>query len=126
MTNDIAAIFERARCVGTLCVQPLDGSAEVALRADEPMAPASAVKVQIALEAETWFADGRLVRAVLIAWQSLPRSTGLGECQVPEGNGGLLAASSQEPARFPFGRPPTLRQLKRGAKRPLPHSIRDD
>lgn len=60
MTNEIAAIFERAGCVGTLCVQPLDGSAEVALRADERVAPASAVKVQIALEAETWFADGRL------------------------------------------------------------------
>ena len=43
-----------------LCVQSLDGHAEVDLRADVPVVPASVVKVQVALEAETWFADGRL------------------------------------------------------------------
>src|SRR5512135_1791889 len=60
MTNSIEAIFAQAGCAGTLCVQPVDGSAEVALRAGEVMTPASVVKVQIALEAETWFAEGRL------------------------------------------------------------------
>jgi beta-lactamase class A len=58
--GDIRAIFERAGCEGALCVQQLDGEAEFALRGDEPVTPASVAKVQIALEAETWFADGRL------------------------------------------------------------------
>nr|WP_272923983.1 serine hydrolase [Streptomyces sp. SID3343] len=43
-----------------MCVRSLDSGAEFALRADESVIPASVVKVQIALEAETWFADGRL------------------------------------------------------------------
>ena len=73
MTDDgIGAHFERAGCEGALCVQPLGvaggsgedagggSAAEVVLRADEPVTPGSVVKVQIALEAETWFADGRL------------------------------------------------------------------
>lgn len=41
-------------------MQALGNDAMVALRADEPVTPASVVKVQIALEAETWFADSRL------------------------------------------------------------------
>ena len=60
MTDDFGAVFQQAGCTGALCVQPLDGTAEIALRADQLMAPASVVKVQIALEAETWFAEGRL------------------------------------------------------------------
>jgi beta-lactamase class A len=60
MTTDIRAVFQRAGCEGTLCVQPLGGDAEAALRPDEPAIPASVIKVLIALEAETWFADGRL------------------------------------------------------------------
>ncbi len=60
MTSDIEAIFEQVNCAGTLCVQRLDGTAEVTLRAGQLMTPASVVKVQIALEAETWFAEGRL------------------------------------------------------------------
>jgi beta-lactamase class A len=51
MTSGIEAIFEQVNCVGTLCVQRLDGTAEVALRADQLMTPASVVKVQIALGA---------------------------------------------------------------------------
>lgn len=58
--NDLDAVFERAGCHGTLLVEPLDGGAGIALRPDEPVVPASVVKVPIALEAETWFADGRL------------------------------------------------------------------
>jgi beta-lactamase class A len=57
---DIAEIFEQAGCEGALCVQSLDDAAEFGLRADERVVPASVVKVQIALEAESWFADGRL------------------------------------------------------------------
>ncbi len=60
MTDDIEALFEQAGCQGALCVQSLDGEAEFALLADEPVVPASVFKVQVALEAETWFADGRL------------------------------------------------------------------
>jgi len=60
MTDDIRAVFDQAGCEGALCVQSLDGDGELGLRADEPVVPASVVKVQIALEAETWFADGRL------------------------------------------------------------------
>ena len=60
VTGGIHAVFEQASCEGMLCVQSLDGHAEVDLRADVPVVPASVVKVQVALEAETWFADGRL------------------------------------------------------------------
>ena len=83
--DEIGVIFERAGCEGALCVQPLDAdgggagdgsggegagegtdaevraqSAEFGFRAGEQVTPGSVVKVQIALEAETWFADGRL------------------------------------------------------------------
>jgi beta-lactamase class A len=56
----IETIFDRAGCEGALCVRSLDEEAEFGLRADEQVVPASVVKVQVALEAETWFADGRL------------------------------------------------------------------
>ncbi len=56
----IADLFARAGCTGQLCVQTLDGAAEVALGADQPAVAASVIKVCIALEAETQFADGRL------------------------------------------------------------------
>lgn len=60
MTEDIGTLFEQAGCTGTLCVRSLDDGAEVVLRADEPVVPSSVVKVQVALEAESRFADGRL------------------------------------------------------------------
>jgi beta-lactamase class A len=62
MMDGIRAVFEAAGCEGAVCVLSLDGDGdgEVGLRADEPVVPASVVKVPIALEAETWFADGRL------------------------------------------------------------------
>lgn len=41
-------------------VQSLDDGRDVRLGADEPVVPASVIKVLVALEAETWFADGRL------------------------------------------------------------------
>jgi beta-lactamase class A len=58
--NDIDVIFRQAGCDGALCVQSLDDETWFGLRADEPVVPASVFKVQIALAAETWFADGRL------------------------------------------------------------------
>ena len=60
MTDGIGAVFEQAGCEGALCVQSLDDETDFGLRADEPVVPASVVKVQVALEVETWFADGRL------------------------------------------------------------------
>lgn len=60
MTSDIQATFEQAGCAGTLYVQSLDEDADIGLAADELVIPASVVKVQIVLEVETWFADGRL------------------------------------------------------------------
>ncbi|KPI19959.1 hypothetical protein OK074_7690 [Actinobacteria bacterium OK074] len=60
----IDAVFEQAGCEGALCVRPLrlddSDTPEVALRAHAPVVPASTIKVLIALEAETAFADGRL------------------------------------------------------------------
>lgn len=58
--NDIDAIFQQAGCEGALCVQSLNDGTWFGLRAEEPVVPASVFKVQIALEAETWFAEGRL------------------------------------------------------------------
>ncbi|MFF7969429.1 hypothetical protein ACFZC3_29285 [Streptomyces sp. NPDC007903] len=59
MTDGIREIFEQAGCEGALCVQPVGGDAEFGLHADEPVVPASVVKVQVPLEAETSFAEGR-------------------------------------------------------------------
>ena len=53
-------LFERAGCEGQLCVQSLDGEQEVAIHAGQQVVTASVIKVPIALEAETQFADGRL------------------------------------------------------------------
>ena len=60
MDRDVQEIFDRAGCEGALLVQPVDGGAEVGLRADEFVVPASVIKVLVAIEAETWFAGGRL------------------------------------------------------------------
>jgi len=80
MTDDITAVFEQAGCEGVLCVQPLDGGAEFGLGADEQVVLASVAKVLIALEAETWFADGRLdprERVTLSAADRTPGPTGI-------------------------------------------------
>ncbi len=58
--TQLAELFEQAGCTGTLCVIGLDGGAEIALDADEPMVAASVFKVAVALEAERQFAEGRL------------------------------------------------------------------
>ena len=60
MSTAIADIFRQAGCTGQLCVQTLDGSRELTVGADRPVVSASVFKVNVALEAETQFADGRL------------------------------------------------------------------
>ncbi|MGW4378760.1 serine hydrolase [Kitasatospora sp. NPDC004531] len=60
MTGELREIFERAGCEGALCVREVGGEGEVALDADRAVVPASVFKVQVALEAETAFVDGRL------------------------------------------------------------------
>ncbi|WP_404867528.1 serine hydrolase [Kitasatospora griseola] len=60
MTRELREIFEQAGCEGALCVRPVQGDGEIALNADRPAVQASVFKVQIALEVETAFADGRL------------------------------------------------------------------
>ncbi|MFF2011521.1 serine hydrolase [Streptomyces sp. NPDC058195] len=80
MTDGIGAVFEQAGCEGALCVQSLHDAAEFGLRADEPVVPASVVKVQVALEAETWFAEGRLdprERVTLSAADRTPGPAGI-------------------------------------------------
>ncbi|MFJ5228980.1 serine hydrolase [Kitasatospora sp. NPDC088391] len=83
MTNVFDGIFESAGCEGALCVRALDGAergTEVAVRADTAMAPASVLKVQIALEVESAFTDGRLdprERLLLRAGERTPGPVGL-------------------------------------------------
>jgi beta-lactamase class A len=59
-SGGIAGLFSRAGCTGQLCVQSLDGAAEVAVGADRPAVAASVIKICIALEAEAQFAGGQL------------------------------------------------------------------
>ena len=76
MTEDIGALFEQAGCQGALFVQSLDDGAEFALRADEQVVPASVFKVQVALEAETWFAEGRLDPRERVTLRAADRTPG--------------------------------------------------
>ena len=77
--TSLEALFEQAGCTGQLCVQSLDGAGEVAVDADRQAVCASVIKVPIALEAETQFADGRLdprERVVLPAQARTPGPVG--------------------------------------------------
>jgi beta-lactamase class A len=79
MDTPIEALFAQAECDGQLCVQALDGSGAVAVRADEPVVAASVIKVPIALAVETQFAEGRLdpcERVTLTADSRSPGPTG--------------------------------------------------
>ncbi|MFB4291521.1 serine hydrolase [Nonomuraea sp. ATR24] len=76
MADELQEIFDRAGCQGALCVRPLTGDAEIGLRSAEPVVPASVVKVQIALEAETWFADGRLDPRERVTLRAAARTPG--------------------------------------------------
>lgn len=76
MTDGIQTVFEHAGCAGTLCVQPLGEDATIELAADKLVSPASVVKVQIALEVETWFAEGRLDPAEPVTLRTAGRTFG--------------------------------------------------
>src|SRR5262249_21804367 len=54
----------------------LDDGAGTGLDPDQPVIPASVFKVQIALEAETWFADGRLDPAEPVTLRAADRTFG--------------------------------------------------
>jgi beta-lactamase class A len=75
-TEAVRSVFEQAGCEGSVCVQALDDGAEFALHADEPAISASVVKVQIALEAESWFAEGRLDPCELVTLAAADRTPG--------------------------------------------------
>jgi len=60
MTGKLRDMFEQAGCSGQLCVQSLDGAAEIAVDADLPAVAASVIKVAVALAVQTQFATGRL------------------------------------------------------------------
>jgi beta-lactamase class A len=73
------AVFQAAKCLGQLCVQPLDGSPGVDICADQLVVSASVVKVPIAVEVETQLADGRLDprgRVILTAADRSPGPVG--------------------------------------------------
>ena len=76
MTGELQATFEQAGCSGTLYVQSFDGGTDIGLAADELVIPASVVKVQIALEVESWFADGRLDPAEPVTLRATGRTPG--------------------------------------------------
>ena len=56
----VDAIFERAGCLGHLHATTLAGAQETGVRADEPVFPASVIKVLVALTVESQVAEGRL------------------------------------------------------------------
>ncbi|MFF8991499.1 serine hydrolase [Streptomyces sp. NPDC014983] len=74
--DEVRAVFARAGCTGALLVQPLDEDGEFGLNADQPVVPASVVKVLVALEAETWFAEGRLDPREPVALSAADRTPG--------------------------------------------------
>ncbi len=74
--STIEALFERAGCDGQLCVQPLNGISEVAVRADQQVVAASVIKVTVALAAETQFAEGLLDPAERICLPAASRTPG--------------------------------------------------
>ena len=75
----LPGIFERVGCQGFVHATTLDGRHEVALGADEPVVPASVIKVLVAL-VETRIADGRLdatERVRVTAAERTPGPTGM-------------------------------------------------
>ncbi|NED88242.1 serine hydrolase [Streptomyces sp. SID11233] len=76
MTGDIEEYFEQVGCEGALCVKPLEGDAGFGLHADELVVPASVFKVQVALEVETAFAEGRLDPCERVTLSTADRTPG--------------------------------------------------
>jgi beta-lactamase class A len=77
MNSDIEAVFQEAGCTGSLYVEPLNDTAGIGLAPDELAIQASVVKVQVALEAETCFADGRLDPREPVTLSAAEKSFGL-------------------------------------------------
>ncbi|MGW7545949.1 serine hydrolase [Streptomyces sp. NPDC054770] len=74
--DEVQAVFARAGCTGALLVRSLDGAGEFGLHADQLVVPASVIKVLVALEAETWFADGRLDPGERVVLRAADRTPG--------------------------------------------------
>ena len=60
MEHEVEQLFTTAGCVGSLCVQDMEGRREVGVAADLPVVAASVIKVLIAVEVERQIAAGRL------------------------------------------------------------------
>jgi beta-lactamase class A len=79
MVDEVAAAFDGLGCEVGLLVQPLRGSGEVAVAAEQPVVAASVFKVLVALVVESRFALGRLdpwERVVLPAARRTPGPVG--------------------------------------------------
>ena len=76
MDADIPVLFDRAGCTGQLCVLSLDGAQQMAVDADRPAVPASVIKILIALEAETQFAEGQLDPRERVTLRAAERTPG--------------------------------------------------
>ncbi|MFK0107068.1 serine hydrolase [Streptomyces sp. NPDC091217] len=74
--DEIQEIFERSGCEGAMLVRSAADGAEFGLRADELVVPASVIKVLVALEAETRFADGSLDPRERVALGGADRTPG--------------------------------------------------
>src|SRR5260370_28049522 len=118
MTNEIRAVFEQAGCEGTLCVQSLDDDAELGLCADEPVVPASVVKVQIALEAETWFAGGRLDPREPVTLSAAGRTPGPAGISLFDDDAVVSWRGPAGPVLPPPGNPPAPRPPPPAGGRP--------
>ncbi|MGC4111920.1 MAG: serine hydrolase [Nocardioides sp.] len=58
--DEVRRLFAEAGCTGTLCVEPLASGSAVELDADQPVSPASVIKVLVAQAALNACADGSL------------------------------------------------------------------
>jgi beta-lactamase class A len=69
-------VFAEAGCAGFVHATTLDGTREVGLLQDDPVVPASVIKVLVALETETQLVDGRLDRTQRVVLRADGRTTG--------------------------------------------------
>ena len=74
--ESLTEVFARAGCQGSVHASTVDGGREVGAGSDDPVAPASVVKVLVALEVETQVADGRLDPAARVRITEAERTRG--------------------------------------------------
>ena len=74
--ESLTEVFARAGCHGSVHASTVDGGREVGAGSDDPVAPASVVKVLVALEVETQVADGRLDPAARVRITAAERTRG--------------------------------------------------